>query len=398
MKTFGYLLRRDVQRTGVVIKELDIPYNVGGFALSRDGNKLVQCKRKGEATNLFVHDLSSGEERQVTRHEAGSTAMPVFSPDGSKIAYALMQKGGSSLHAISLETGEDRRLDDQGFPSDWSKDGRYLALYSGSRWNQNTHSLLSIQGQNVEEVNLPLPAGKLQYNDMKFSPDGKYLAYERGGSLYLYAIDGARETQITEGSNEDADPVWAPDGKMLIFLSRRGYGPEKDLCTVPVVDGRSGGGVHVIKPDIGEKLYLRSLSDTGRLLYRQTNSEESIWLATVDPKTGQPTGEPKRLVDGIEGIWSPDGKRIAYLTNKRVVRLEGTVAPEVSLHVMSADGTNDQEIMKVAFPLDGYLCLGSRRYHLHSRGSGADHQPPGNLCVDQAEAACSARPGNARDK
>lgn len=44
--------------------------------------------------------------------------------------------------------------------------------------------------------------------------------------------------------------MWAPDGKTLVFLSRRSYGPELDLCTVTVADGNVGGEVHVVRPDL----------------------------------------------------------------------------------------------------------------------------------------------------
>jgi len=326
---------RDVQKTGIVIQELDIWYNRGGFSLSPDGSNLVICRKKGEVTNLVIRNLLSGQEKQLTHYEAGYAHIPFFSPDGRAVVHTHWQKDGATpLHIVSVETGEDRPLGQKGFVSDWSPDGRFIAVFSGSLRERNTHSILTINADTVEKVDLSLPPGKQQYSDMRFSADGKYVSYARGGNLYLYPIRGGDEIQITDGSNDDQDPLWSPDDKALVFLSRRAYDPELDLCIVPIGEDMSGGRVKVLKPDLGDGIYLCSLSNTGRLLYEQTNEERSIWLAAVDSQTGQPTEEPRRLATGTEAMWSPDGQRVAYVA-------EGV------LHVISADGGNDQEIMKV---------------------------------------------------
>ena len=344
------LIPGDVQRTGAIIQELNIWYGRGGMSLSRDGKTLAFCRYKDGATNVFVRNLPSGEEEQITHHETGHGHIPVFSPDGSKIAYSHMQKETSPLHIISLETGQDRTIDPDGFVSDWSKDGRYIALFSGERNKQNIHSLLSIAGEDVEKVDLSLPDGKKQYGDMRFSLDAQYVTYAREGNLYLYSLKNGDEVQITQGANKDQQPMWAPDGKTLVFLSRRSYGPELDLCTVTVADGNVGGEVHVVRPDLGQNVWLASLSDTGRLLYRVTRREEYVYSIAIDPKTGQPAGEPVRLAAGSYPVWSPDGKRIAYLTKETG-----------QLHIMSVKGTSNQHIVNVSFPRTGTFAWGSEK-------------------------------------
>ncbi len=326
----------DVLETGPVIRELGIDHGSGGFSLSRDGNKLAYCRHmKSGRTSIVVRNLVSGEETEVTDYEAGYAHFPVFSPDASQIICTLLQSSACPLHIVSLETRKDRRLDHQGFATDWSRDGRFVVTHSGELQKQNTYGILSFKGDAVEKADLALPGGKQQYSDLRFSPDAKYVSYAREGNLYLYPINGGDEIQITRGSNGDKAPIWSPGGKMLLFLSRRGFGPELDLCGVPVADGKVAGDVRVIRPDFADDVEWSRLSDTGRLLYARSYTD-NIYSVTIDPQTGQPTGGPTRLASGSHPVWSPDGKRIAYIA-------------EESLHVMSADGTNDQEIIKVEF-------------------------------------------------
>lgn len=334
----------DVQQAGLVVREVKIKQGEGGLSLSRDGRKLVYPKRKDGKTNLVIRDLASGEETQITNHETGTTRYPVFSPDGKKVAYTLtISMRNQQLHIVSLETGEDRQLDqDAWLAVDWSRDARFLLLWG--------NMLLPVGGGSVKKLNLPswsLPTSLAT----RFSPDGKYVSYSHQGNIYLYPVDGGDSIQITSGSARDSELIWSPDGKMLFFLSPRAFGPEADFCGVSIVDGKAAGEVQIIKPDFGDNVKLISLSETGRLLFRRNHQQMGIYSTAVDPQTGQPTGKTVKLADGQRAAWSPDGKRIAYIYDK-------------VLHVMFADGSNDQEIIRVE-PFLGPYAWASDNDHIY---------------------------------
>ena len=97
----------------------------------------------------------------------------------------------------------------------------------------------------------------------------------------------------------------------------------------------SRDGKKLVYPRMKDKIRLISLSETGGLLFRRSHREEHVYVTPIDPKTGQPTGEPVKLAAGYWPMWSPDGKRIAYFSGW-------------NLHVMSADGSNDQKIIGVS--------------------------------------------------
>ncbi len=76
---------------------------------------------------------------------------------------------------------------------------------------------------------LPLePARKLQLKtdegtwiNLDVSPDGKTIAFDLMGDLYLLPIEGGKATQLTEGMAYDTHPKFSPDGKSIAFTSDR---------------------------------------------------------------------------------------------------------------------------------------------------------------------------------
>jgi len=325
------------QQTGPVTQELKLSY-MRDLSQSRDGTKLLYTASRNGNENVVMRDLVTGEETQLTHYPRGDdfATAPIFSPDASRIAYTSISVD-SVLHIVSLQTREDRPLIQGQAPLDWSKDGRFILLGWTPARNRMNYSVLSIDNVEVKKLKLELRYDK---SDCCFSPDAQYVSYSDNGHLYLYHIDTDKIIELTNGSTEDEQPLWCPDGKTILFLSRRAFGPERELCTLPVIDGRVAGDVRIVIPDFGDEMSLRSLSQTGRLLYEQTFSDKYVCSITVDPGTGEPLGEVTRMVGGTHAVWSPDGSRIAY------------VADDV-LHVMSANGHEDQTVVPVGFHLSG---------------------------------------------
>ena len=173
----------------------------------------------------------------------------------------------------------------------------------------------------------------------RLSPDGKYVAYSLDSyptsNLFLLPIDGGEPIPITQGRFYDADPIWVADGKTLLFVSNRVLG-RTDLWGVRVLDGKASGEPFIVKPDVG-RARLFTLTENGRLLFFRQEWQRHIYVTGIDPKTGQAVGDAVRLTrDSSLNInwrpaWSPDGRWIAYTTEK-------------ALRVMSADGGNDREL------------------------------------------------------
>lgn len=154
-----------------------------------------------------------------------------------------------------------------------------------------------------------------------FSPDGRALAYSslRNGHFELYLrqlAPGGRELQLTSDGAENIQPVWSPDGMRIAYHSRKRGG----IWVMPALGGIARqltefGSCPAWSPD-GNTLVFQAdapvdLSQTafGAL------APATLWLI---PVTG---GAPRQLTqigqpEGGHGapVWSPDGRRIVFVS------------------------------------------------------------------------------------
>ncbi len=72
-----------------------------------------------------------------------------------------------------------------------------------------------------------------------FSPDGRTIAFARGGDIYSVRPDGSGQRQLTSGPEVDSLPKIAPNGKYVVFERRAAAGGAASLYTV----GATGGGL-----------------------------------------------------------------------------------------------------------------------------------------------------------
>jgi eukaryotic-like serine/threonine-protein kinase len=163
-----------------------------GLAVSPDGARIA----------AWIADPASGVEdiwlldpRGVrTRFTLGGAAYPVWSPDGSHIAYARYEKPASTTGIYvkpSKGGGEEEavyRSDATATPSDWSRDGRFLLmnyLKVGSKTKEDLW-ILPLSGDRKPS---PLLATEFSEHDARFSPDGRWISYvsDESGRDELYA-------------------------------------------------------------------------------------------------------------------------------------------------------------------------------------------------------------------
>jgi Tol biopolymer transport system component len=75
-----------------------------------------------------------------------------------------------------------------------------------------------------------------------FSPDGRTIAFVRGGDLYSVRPDGSGQRRLTSGPELDSAPVVSPNGRFVAFERRASVSAAADLYTV----GAKGGGVRAL--------------------------------------------------------------------------------------------------------------------------------------------------------
>ena len=198
-------------------------------AWSPDGKYLAYSSDRGGKLDLWLRDLASGEDRQLSHldHAAVSAA---WSPDGKSIAY-LDQAG--VLRVLDVASGAIKQVIgsqwEPGRPS-WGPDGKTIALAAFKPYSSHYR-----EGQSeIQTVNLE--TGEIAYRPAfphrsigtrgddgpAWSPDGKYMAFVIGSLLHVQPVDaqGKALGEPKAINKEVTDAVsWSGDSKEILYLS-----------------------------------------------------------------------------------------------------------------------------------------------------------------------------------
>ncbi|HYB53024.1 MAG TPA: hypothetical protein VEG84_04080, partial [Thermoanaerobaculia bacterium] len=227
---------------GEPIGELEV--YTGGLAISPDGNRIAA---EIEDPNTGLSNIWLYDNRGVkTRFTFGRTArFPVWSPDGSRIAYAKSDKPSRWDIAVKASSGggQEEVLYSHpalGGPTDWSRDGRFLALTVAAQEGKPRPEIwmLPLFGDRKPYKFL---TGEFALTGRGFSPDGRWFSYtsdESGTSqIYVVAFPGpGGKWQVSTGEIVgDSGGHWSRGGKEIVYLSSG-----LDIVSVPVNPGPSG--------------------------------------------------------------------------------------------------------------------------------------------------------------
>jgi Tol biopolymer transport system component len=172
---------------------------------------------------LFVVDETRGTTTQLT-FGAASGNFPVWSPDGSTIAFGSNRAGHYDIYRKPAGTsgGEELLLssDRNKFLMDWSRDGRWL-LYGEADPTGAKEGLWVVPAQGDRKP-VPYVPADADHRDARFSADGRFVAYtsDESATPQVYvetfpAGGGKWQISTSGGSN----PRWRADGRELYYLS-----------------------------------------------------------------------------------------------------------------------------------------------------------------------------------
>jgi Tol biopolymer transport system component len=290
-------------RSGKVVGNLGPPGHYNSVAFTRDGSRAAVSQRdQANHWNIWVIDVARGIPTPFT-FGAGVDLDPVWSPDGSELAY--MSGDASALAVKSLSGGgkEERLVKDGSFgrPCDWSPDGRSLMYVQTLSSLTGGRALWLLSGMGGD------PAGRravlylepqFHIGQCQFSPDGLWLAYTsdeaaQGNEVYVQAYpSGTDKTRVSNGGG--SQPRWRRDGKELFYMGPGGRVMALDVKTAPK-----------FQADIPRQLF-----------------ETQMYL----PEAGTRSNDTTNLQFRYDV--TPNGKR--FLVNNMVQAAPGEVSPPIT--------------------------------------------------------------------
>jgi eukaryotic-like serine/threonine-protein kinase len=198
-------------------------------SLSDDGRLLAFTSNRGGPQNVWLRDLLTQEEQQVTDNpHSFFTPTGLLSPDGRWLALTRYEQGRTVIFLRSTETGEETRLcENCETPRDWSRDSHYL-LYARSARNYSIGMVERTTAANT----ILVQSDRIPLLSPRFSPSGRFIAFHALESpdlrkVFAQAISGTSSAEerawipITSGRILDRGAQWSPDGRRLYFMSER---------------------------------------------------------------------------------------------------------------------------------------------------------------------------------
>jgi TolB protein len=257
------------------------------FAVPPGGGDIESLAGGGGAVEAISRVLDAGDA-------CGCLDSPVWSPDGSKIAY---------LH------------------------GTFAQLQDGSPEQANAAlAVMNADGSGRHDLTMPPGIGRTQWGpEFSWSPDGRQIAYDDpNGGIAIVEVDGSGTLQLGGGE----DPAWSPDGSKIAFERRCGA-PLPKPCGIFVMNP-DGTNAHQLASPCG--CDGTAWSPDGR---RIAFSDGTLEVMNADGTNLHQLGAD---VAGSQPAWSPDSSQIVFRGNSGLWEIG---ADGAGLHQLTNDATDE---------------------------------------------------------
>ncbi len=216
---------------------------------SPDGSRLAYVSFEKKKPMIYVHSLASGQRRIVANFK-GSNSAPAWSPDGRKLAVVLSKDGNSQLYTVNAEGGGLLRLSQSsGIDTEprFSADGSSI-YFTSDRGGSPQIYRIDANGGPAQRVTF-----EGSYNvSPRPSPDGRTLAFiaRREGRFQLAVMDlASRQVQVLTDSTKDESPSFAPNGRMILIATEIGG---RGVLSAVSADGRIKQRLTIAAGDVRE--------------------------------------------------------------------------------------------------------------------------------------------------
>src|SRR5271168_1954193 len=352
--------------------------------------------------DLWIVDRTGGEARRLTS-DVGIEIDPMFSPDGTMIAFTGEYDGNEDVYVIPSAGGIPKRLTSHPGADQvlgWTRDGQRILFRSARQSYAGFMRLYTVGVSGGLPEMLPLPMAV----EGSYSPDSSYLAYVpytnfsenwqahrglkhyRGGKaspVWIARLSDSSIERVPRKDSNDSSPMWI--GSRIYFLSDRDgpvnlyiYDPASKQVSqalpsngIDIKSASAGpdaivyeqfGSIHLFDPAAGKQqaVSIHVTGDFPAVRAHFVNAAEYIENADVSPTGARAVFEARgeiltvpvehgdiRNLTNTPGAaerdpaWSPDGKWIAYFSDE---------SGEYALHLRAQDGMGETRKIGLGTP------------------------------------------------
>jgi tricorn protease len=319
---------------------------------SPDGSMIAFTGQYDGNTDVFIVPVIGGVPKRLTWHP-GADLVRDFSPDGKKILFASQRNSFTNryfqLFTVDIATGAEQQLDiPNAYWASWSPDGNSIAYtplqdrfeqWKNYRGGTMTRIwLYNIQTHDVTEI----PKGKGGSNDSKpvWKGNKVFFRSDRDGEFNVYSYDPASKA-VNQVSKFNDFPVSSLEGTSEeIIFSQAGYLHSYNIATNNITRIKIGIGADLLDQRtryVKGDQYIRGadISPSGARAVFDFRGD----IITIPAQKGDVfnvTNTPG--VHEKEPAWSPNGRSIAYFSD---------ASGEYALHIKNQDGSGEPKEIKL---------------------------------------------------
>lgn len=301
---------------------------------SPDGNWIVFESTRDGNSEIYIMSYDGSNQKRLTANSV-KDKQPKFTSDGKKIVFTTIDKGKQKMASIRMKDVINEELPEATIHQ--QSDIGYVDFYGDMiAYHGNVESNPQIHVSDIEltEVKQLTSGRSFTHWVPVFSPDGKWLAYnkEKGfgtGDIYISTIDGEHETQLTYDPSSDWGPEWRPiSSKKILFDSDRD-GDREIYCydsktqeVIALTNNDSTDGIPYFSPDNEKILFFSNRDGDDEIYVMDVDGDNLIQLTEND-------------TEDRAAAFAPNGKFIVFSSDRDGDR---------EIFIMSPDGNNQKQL------------------------------------------------------
>jgi Tol biopolymer transport system component len=316
--------------------------------LSPDGKTFLFVSSAAGNPDVYVQRVDGRNAINLTKDSPVADLQPAFSPDGSLVAFRSERNGGGIF--LMGATGESvRRLTDFGHDPAWSPDGKTIAVATegvDDPLSRDVVSALWLVDASSGEKRRLTEGDAVQPS---WSPSGRRIAYWGlpGGTgqrdLWSIAAAGGAPVRITDDDAVDWNPFWSADGRFLYFASDRNGTMGLFRAPIDEASGKLLGEPEALVTPSRWSGYFSASRDGRQIAYVSLAETSAIERVAFDPAAGKLAADRTPILAGTLLVRnldvSPDGQWIAFASRGR----------REDLFVMRSDGSDLRQLTNDRF-------------------------------------------------